>query len=29
MYSYSSTSFKVADNVTNYFDKYLLLNTSL
>lgn len=28
MYSYSSTSFKVAYNVTNYFDKYPLLNSS-
>lgn len=28
MYSYSSTSFKVAYNVVNYFDKFHLLNTS-
>ena len=29
MYSYSSTSFKVAYNVVNYFDKFPLLNTSI
>lgn len=28
IYSYSSTSFKVAYNVVNYFDKYHLLNAS-
>lgn len=28
IYSYSSTSFKVAYNVVNYFDKFHLLNTS-
>jgi hypothetical protein len=28
MFSYSSTSFKVAYNVANYFDNYHLLNAS-
>lgn len=28
MYSYSSTNFKIAKNVADYFDKYHLLNTS-
>ena len=28
MYSYSSTNFKVAYNVANYFDKFHLLNAS-
>jgi hypothetical protein len=28
MYNYSSTSFKIAYNVANYFDNYHLLNAS-
>jgi hypothetical protein len=28
MYSYSSTNFKIAYNIANYFDKYHLLNAS-
>ena len=28
MYSYSSTNFKIAYNICNYFDKYHLLNAS-